>query len=279
MKYKYLTVLFATLMLTACGAKDQPTTEAETTMVETTAEETTVAETTAEETTTEETNKKTTVVETTVAEITVSETTTATETQPKTGSLNPRKNITKNEDGTYSYTDEFLIAIQEIDGVANLNQAQLEEMLANITPILFEMPTEADIIALISSEVAWYEWGDFVEETGFGKEKPSQETNNTASTNGGHGQVNTEQDTQEIYVPEVKGEWDDFFSDLEESSGTHAKGDGSHVGISHSTQNDVIAPSVPEVKGEYDDTFVFEDGSVHTHAPGDGSHVGISHQN
>lgn len=147
--------------------------------------------------------------------------------------LNPRKNITKNEDGTYSYTDEFLIAIQEIDGVANLNQAQLEEMLANITPILFEMPTEADIIALISSEVAWYEWGDFVEETGFGKEKPSQETNNTASTNGGHGQVNTEQDTQEIYVPEVKGKYDDTFV-FEDGSGiTHAPGDGSHVGISH----------------------------------------------
>ena len=238
MKYKKILLILAIASLTLTACKKEPVKEP-------------TSETITEETTTEEAESDETVTNTDITENKVDNNSgngqgevdvPDTEAITEASSLNPHKNITKNEDGTYSYTDEFLIAIQEIDGVANLNQEQLEKLLADLTPILFEMPTEADIRALINSEAAWYEWNDFVEETNFGKEKPTQETNNSGTatnnnaTNSGSGNsgASQEQNIQEVYVPEVKGEWDDFF-------------------------------------------FEFEDGSVHTHAPGDGSHVGISH--
>ena len=109
-----------------------------------------------------------------------------TETQ---GALDP-SNITLNEDGTYSFTDEFLVAVQTINGAAGLTDDRLDIALQNAADAIINMglDNEQDIISTIETEIAIQEYDQFKEQANQGggnsNNGGSQQTQNQGENSG-----------------------------------------------------------------------------------------------
>ena len=247
LKYTLLSVaISSSLLFTACGKKSEPVNEAP--------ETTAIVETT----TTEESEP---VEETAVGD------TIETPSQESTGgngqgevdtpslngdytltenALNPLDNITLNEDGTYSFTDEFLVAVQGINGAAGLTEENLNKMLQEVAPNLvglaeLGMCTEADVIGIIESYIGMYEYDQAVEQQKPQQNQNQQKPSGGTSQNNGGGNNNQEPSggsSEPTYSggdnAAGPGPLDSMFN-FEDGTGdmTLGEGDGTHVGISH----------------------------------------------
>ena len=189
LKYTLLSIaISSSLLLTSCGCgkKSEPLNEAST-------DTTTIEETVEEEKTVENTNKSeaventTKIVENTNEEIIENdiETTGASngEGQVDTPSsdgfsegsgFNPSENITQNPDGSYTFSDEFMVSVQTINGFSDLTPENQQKLLQDVATFLVEMDNEEDVIAALSSFVGMYEYDQAVAKQEQAQQKPQQ---------------------------------------------------------------------------------------------------------
>lgn len=161
--------------------------------------------------------------------------------------LNPLDNITANPDGTYSFTDDFLVAVQGINGAAGLTEENLNKMLQEVAPMLIGLAesgisTEADVIGIIESYVGIYEYNQAVEQQKPQQNQNQQKPSGGTSQNNGGGNSN-QQPSGGSSEPTYSGgdnaagpgPLDSIFANPEDGTGdmTLGEGDGTHVGISH----------------------------------------------
>lgn len=144
-----------------------------------------------------------------------------TETQ---GALDP-SNIIVNEDGTYGFTDEFLVAVQTINGAAGLTDDRLDIALQNAADAIINMglDNEQDIISTIETEIAIQEYDQFKEQANQGggnssNNSGSQQTQNQGGNSGNTSSGNGEDQVVPGPVDEV-GAMDDFFQFEDGNSG------------------------------------------------------------
>lgn len=261
MKYRKILLILAiaTFSLTACKKEQNPA-PAETTAIEETAveKETTEIEDAetkeAENIDTTETKKAENIdtteieAETTSENISV-ETADTTETQ---GALDP-SNITVNPDGTYSFTDDFLVAVQGINGASALTDANLNDALQEAAAAIknIGLTDERYIVDIIETVIGIRKY-----------DQQKQQNQQQQATTSGQDQVAPGP------VDEV-GAMDDVIAGLlQEGPGdmTLGEGDGTHVGTNHS-------------EGAMDWIFQekLQEEMEHTHGEGDGTHVGVGH--
>ena len=230
MKYTKILLFLAITMLslTACKKTEQ----AEPVPVETIIAEETIENEDVE--TTEVEDAETTEIETETTSENISvETADTTE-----GALNPVDNITANPDGTYSFTDEFLVAVQSINGAAGLTEENLNKMLQEVAPLLlglaeYGINNEADVIGIIESHIGMYEYDQAVEQQQQRQQqnqKPSgggssnnQSSNNQKPSGGGGDNAAGPGPLDSIFANPEDGTFDM----------TLGEGDGTHVGIGH----------------------------------------------
>lgn len=199
-----------------------------------------------------------------------------------TSPLDP-SNITVNPDGTYSFTDDFLVAVQGINGASALTDANLNDALQEAAAAIknIGLTDERDIVDIIETVIGIRKY-----------DQQNQQNQQQQATTSGQDQVAPGP------VDEV-GAMDGMFGQEEDITGTHGAGDGTHVGTSHSegAMDDVIAGLLQEGPGDMtlgegdgthvgishsegplDSMFNFEDGTGDmTLGEGDGTHVGIGH--
>ena len=126
-----------------------------------------------------------------------------TETQ---GALDP-SNITLNEDGTYGFTDEFLVAVQTINGAAGLTDDRLDIALQNAADAIINMglDNEQDIISTIETEIAIQEYNQFKEQANQGggnsNNGGSQQTQQNQNQSQGGNSGNTSSGGQDQVAP------------------------------------------------------------------------------
>ena len=158
-----------------------------------------------------------------------------TETQ---GALDP-SNITLNADGTYSFTDEFLVAVQTINGAAGLTGDRLDIALQNAADAIINMglDNEQDIISTIETEIAIQEYNQFKEQANQGggnsnnggsqQTQQNQNQSQGGNTSSGNGEDQVAPGPVEEQVIGGPG-FSDGTGDM-----TLGKGDGTHVGTGH----------------------------------------------
>ena len=156
-----------------------------------------------------------------------------TETQ---GALDP-SNITLNEDGTYSFTDEFLVAVQTINGAAGLTDDRLDIALQNAADAIINMglDNEQDIISTIETEIAIQEYDQFKEQANQGggnsnnggSQQTQNQGGNSGNTSSGNGEDQVAPGPVEEQVIGGPG-FSDGTGDM-----TLGEGDGTHVGTGH----------------------------------------------
>lgn len=156
-----------------------------------------------------------------------------TETQ---GALDP-SNITVNPDGTYSFTDEFLVAVQTINGAAGLTGDRLDIALQNAADAIINMglDNEQDIISTIETEIAIQEYDQFKEQANQGggnsnnggSQQTQQTQNQGGNTSSGNGEDQVAPGPVEEQVIGGPG-FSDGTGDM-----TLGEGDGTHVGTGH----------------------------------------------
>lgn len=143
MKYRTILVILAlsTFTLFGCG-------KTETNIPETSIEE----EITDTTTDADESNKE---ADAEVLETDATESMLSSDTSP----LDP-SNITVNPDGTYSFTDDFLVAVQGINGASALTDANLNDALQEAAAAIknIGLTDERDIIATIETEISLREY-------------------------------------------------------------------------------------------------------------------------
>lgn len=146
-----------------------------------------------------------------------------------TSPLDP-SNITVNPDGTYSFTDDFLVAVQGINGTSALTDANLNDALQEAAAAIknIGLTDERDIIATIETEISLREY-----------DQQKQQNQQQQATTSGQDQVAPGPVEEQV----IGGPG---FSDGGEH--IHGEGDGTHVGTSHS-------------EGAMDNFFQFEDGT------------------
>ena len=151
-----------------------------------------------------------------------------------TSPLDP-SNITANPDGTYSFTDDFLVAVQTINGAASLTDANLDKALQNAADAIINigLTNEQDIISTIETEIAIQEYDQL-------KSHQAQTNNGGGNTNTGsestQQQANTNPSTEDQVAPgpvDEVGAMDGMFGRQEEMDMTLGEGDGTHVGTGH----------------------------------------------
>ena len=228
MRYRKLLLILSivTLSLTACKKEEN---------LETT-EATAIEENTVEAETTDD-NAVT--VENTEEQIMESETEITDDIEKSSGTspLHP-DNITLNEDGTYSFTDDFLVAVQTINGAAGLTDDRLDIALQNAADAIINMglDNEQDIISTIETEIAIQEYDQFKEQAnqGGGNSSNNSGSQQTQNQGGNTSSGNGEDQVVPGPVDEV-GAMDDVIAGLlqEEITITHGAGDGTHVGTGH----------------------------------------------
>ena len=195
LKYTLLSIaISSSLLLTSCGCgkKSEPLNEAP-------AEVTAIEETTTDENTTEsENNENTETVtnadrgnaegeqgEASSIEQIGKENTSASnrEGQVDTPSsdgfsegsgFNPAENITQNPDGSYSFSENFMVSVQTIDGFSDLTPENQQKLLQEIAPFLIEDDNEEDVIADLNSFVGMYEYDEAVAKQEQAQQKPQQ---------------------------------------------------------------------------------------------------------
>ena len=201
MKYRTILVILAlsTFTLFGCG-------KTETNIPETSIEE----EITDTTTDADESNKE---ADAEVLETDATESMLSSDTSP----LDP-SNITVNPDGTYSFTDDFLVAVQGINGASALTDASLNDALQEAAAAIknIGLTDERDIIATIETEISLREY-----------DQQKQQNQQQQATTSGQDQVAPGP------VDEV-GAMDGMFGQEEDITITHGAGDGTHVGTSHS---------------------------------------------
>ena len=88
--------------------------------------------------------------------------------------FNPSENITQNPDGSYSFSDEFMVSVQTIDGFSDLTPENQQKLLQEIAPLIGEDDNEEDVIAALSSFVGMYEYDEAVAKQEQAQQKPQQ---------------------------------------------------------------------------------------------------------
>ena len=58
--------------------------------------------------------------------------------------FNPSENITQNPDGSYSFSDEFMVSVQTIDGFSDLTPENQQKLLQEIAPLIGVDKDETD---------------------------------------------------------------------------------------------------------------------------------------
>ena len=108
--------------------------------------------------------------------------------------FNPAENITQNPDGSYSFSDEFMVSVQTIDGFSDLTPENQQKLLQEIAPLIGEDDNEEDVIAALSSFVGMYEYDEAVAKQEQAQQKPQQtqqKPQNNVSNSGGQSNNNT----------------------------------------------------------------------------------------
>ena len=155
-----------------------------------------------------------------------------------TSPLDP-SNITVNPDGTYSFTDDFLVAVQGINGASALTDASLNDALQEAAAAIknIGLTDERDIIATIETEISIREY-----------DQQKQQNQQQQATTSGQDQVAPGPVEEQVIG-------DPGFSDGTGDM-TLGEGDGTHVGTSHSegAMDDVIAGLLQEeITGTHDE--------------------------
>ena len=88
--------------------------------------------------------------------------------------FNPAENITQNPDGSYSFSDEFMVSVQTIDGFSDLTPENQQKLLQDVAIFLVEMDNEEEVIAALSSFVGMYEYDEAVAKQEQAQQKPQQ---------------------------------------------------------------------------------------------------------
>ena len=207
MKRKNLFIIFCitALTLSACGKTETPVMS---NSVETEVETETI---TTDEIIAEEVEEPTDDISNEITEETV-ENTTNTEEIPSNGEgqvdtpssdgfsegsgFNPAENITQNPDGSYSFSDEFMVSVQTINGFNDLTPENQQKLLQDVATFLVEMDNEEDVIAALSSFVGMYEYDQAVAKQEQAQQKPKQtqtqqKPQNNVSNSGGQSNNNT----------------------------------------------------------------------------------------
>ena len=217
LKYTLLSIaISSSLLLTSCGCgkKSEPLNEAP-------AEVTAIEETTTDENTTEsENNENMETVnnadrgnaegeqgEATSVEQIGKENTSASNGEGKVDTpssdgfsegsgFNPSENITQNPDGSYSFSENFMVSVQTIDGFSDLTPENQQKLLQEIAPLIGEDDNEEDVIAALSSFVGMYEYDEAVAKQEQAQQKPQQtqtqqKPQNNVSNSGGQSNNNT----------------------------------------------------------------------------------------
>ena len=187
MKRKNLFIIFCitALTLSACGKTETPVMS---NSVETEVETETI---TTDEIIAEEVEEPTDDISNEITEETV-ENTTNTEEIPSNGEgqvdtpssdgfsegsgFNPAENITQNPDGSYSFSENFMVSVQTIDGFSDLTPENQQKLLQEIAPLIGEDDNEEDVIAALSSFVGMYEYDEAVAKQEQAQQKPQQTT-------------------------------------------------------------------------------------------------------
>ena len=239
MKYRKILLILAiaTLSLTACKKEQNPA-PAETTAIEETAVEKETTEIEDAETKEAENIDTTEIEAETTSENISVETADTTETQ---GALDP-SNIIVNEDGTYGFTDEFLVAVQTINGAAGLTGDRLDIALQNAADAIINMglDNEQDIISTIETEIAIQEYDQFKEQANQGggnsNNGGSQQTQQNQNQSQGGNSGNTSSGGQDQVAPgpvDEVGAMDGMFGRQEEMDMTLDENGTGGVGTGH----------------------------------------------
>ena len=99
--------------------------------------------------------------------------------------FNPAENITQNPDGSYTFSENFMVSVKTINGFSDLTPENQQKLLQEIAPFLVEMDNEEDVIAALSSFVGMYEYDEAVAKQEQAQQKPQQTTggqNNNSTT-------------------------------------------------------------------------------------------------
>jgi len=108
--------------------------------------------------------------------------------------FNPSENITQNPDGSYSFSDEFMVSVQTINGFNDLTPENQQKLLQEIAPFLIEDDNEEDVIADLNSFVGMYEYDEAVAKQEQAQQKPQQtqsKPQNNVSNSGGQSNNST----------------------------------------------------------------------------------------
>ena len=179
----FIILCITTLTFTGCGKNETPVMS---NSVETEVETETI---TTDEIIAEEVEEPTDDISNEITEETV-ENTTNTEEIPSNGEgkvdtpssdgfsegsgFNPAENITQNPDGSYSFSDEFMVSVQTIDGFSDLTPENQQKLLQEIAPLIGEDDNEEDVIAALDSFVGMYEYDEAVAKQEQAQQKPQQ---------------------------------------------------------------------------------------------------------
>ena len=228
----FIILCITALTLSACGKTETPVMS---TSVETEVETETI---TTDEIIAEEVEEPTDDISNEITEETV-ENTTNTEEIPSNGEgqvdtpsadgfdsntgFNPSENITQNPDGSYSFSDEFMVSVQTIDGFSDLTPENQQKLLQEIAPLIGEDDNEEDVIAALSSFVGMYEYDEAVAKQEQAQQKPkqTQTQQKPQQTTGGQNNNSTPPANSQAPADNIgPGPMDDFFTPEDGTAGS-----------------------------------------------------------
>ena len=108
--------------------------------------------------------------------------------------FNPAENITQNPDGSYSFSEDFMVSVQTIDGFSDLTPENQQKLLQDVAPYIDYLDNESDLIATIGAYVGMYEYDEAVAKQEQAQQKPQQtqqKPQNNVSNSGGQSNNNT----------------------------------------------------------------------------------------
>ena len=138
--------------------------------------------------------------------------------------FNPAENITQNPDGSYSFSDEFMVSVQTIDGFSDLTPENQQKLLQDVATFLVEMDNEEEVTSALGAFVGMYEYDEAVAKQEQAQQKPkqTQTQQKPQQTTGGQNNNSTPPANSQAPADNIgPGPMDDFFTPEDGTAGSH----------------------------------------------------------